>query len=278
METQFRLLRFSGGIPLAMTMAAEVLLRGNFERFDHGEQTQLITVLIEELIQGLPPSVQRLLEAASVLWRFNEDRLTSIVDDDIETETFRSLVRLPFITLAGDYWMLHDAVRTWTQQDLIRRKPQTYEQMRWKALEQIRSEERLHPRLRSKLRMDKLYLHEHPLVRSTCFLGPADGVELRECRECDIPAIQSLYIRYLNFIAPSVPEERHMEGIIRSVWLTDPSSFITIWRQNELIAFYGMFPLHDRMLSVLSDAPLFHPFLTGVETSSEGLLVMYGRA
>ncbi len=258
-KAQSQLIRFSGGIPLAMTLAAEVLIRGNkSNRFDRNEQYRLISILMDELLSELPQSIAHLLEAASVYWRFNEERMAVLLDDGIIKE-FRKLIQLPFVVLVEGGWMLHDAVRDWVQEDLILRKPQAYEQMRRKALQQIRMEERVNPQLRNKLRMDKLFLHEHPIVRNTCFLGYMDDVEVRECRECDLPAIQSLYHRFLQHALPFLPGERHLEGIIRPVWETDPSSFFTLWKQNELIAFYGMIPLHDQMLKVLRNEPLLQP-------------------
>ncbi|CAG7659032.1 hypothetical protein ACFQI7_36030 [Paenibacillus allorhizosphaerae] len=263
-ESQSRLVRFSGCVPLAMTLAAEVILRGDgCETFEHKEQIRLITVLMDELLHGLPPAVRRLFEAATVMWRFNEERLISVLDGEFDVETFREFVSLPFVIANSDGWMLHDAVRAWAQDDLLRRKPHFYEQMRRKALKHIHSEEKSNAQMRNKLGMDKLYLHEHPLVRNTCFSGQLDDLELRECMECDLPAIQSLYIRYMNVVAPSSRNEHHLEGMLRPIWHADPSSYVTVWQQNRLIAFYGMIPLHERTLSVLADEPLLKPFIRG---------------
>jgi hypothetical protein len=52
-----------------------------------------------------------------------------------------------------------------------------------------------------------------------------------------------------------------MVRLIRPIWEVDPSSFITIWQENELVAFFGKIPLHDEMLKVLEKAPVLHPFL-----------------
>ena len=189
----------------------------------------------------LQAPVRRLLEAASVFWRFNEERLASILNEEIDHEAFRKLIKMPFIILKEDGWMIHDAVRSWTLEDMMLRKPQTYEQMRRKALNQIRLEERSNPLLRQKLHFDKMSLHENPLVRNICFTGHIDNVEVRGCHECDLPVIQSLYIRYHHFVLPEASEDFLMERLIRPIWEVDPSSFITIWQENELVAFLGRF-------------------------------------
>jgi hypothetical protein len=40
-----------------------------------------------------------------------------------------------------------------------------------------------------------------------------------------------------------------------------PTSFITIWKGNELIAFFGKIPLHPEILQVLATEPLLQPFV-----------------
>jgi F0F1-type ATP synthase alpha subunit len=219
MENESQLFQFSRGIPLAMSLAAEMILkREEYQPFAREEQFQLIAVLMEELLNGQPDQVRRLFEAASVFWRFNEERLASIINEEIEYNSFRKLTSLPFVGLKEDGWMLHDAVRSWALEDLMLRKPQTYEQMRRKALNQIRREEESNPLLRQKLHLDKMSLHDNPLVRNICFSGHIDDVEVRECREIDLEAIQSLYTQYHQFVLPGIPEERHMEHLIRPIW------------------------------------------------------------
>ena len=275
-ETKSQLFQFSRGIPLAMTLVAEMMLKGNqYKPLARVEQNQLISVLMEELLDELEAPVRRLLEAASVFWRFNEERLASILNEDIDYESFRKLIKMPFIILKEDGWMLHDAVRSWALEDMMLRKPQTYEQMRRKALKQIRLEERSNPLLRQKLHLDKMSLHENPLVRNICFTGHIDNVEVRECHECDLPLIQSLYIRYHHFILPEASEDFLMERLIRPIWEVDPSSFITIWQENELVAFFGKIPLHDKMLKVLESDPVLQPFLNGWKPVPNSYLICF---
>lgn len=257
-----QLYRFSRGVPLAMVLAAETMLRGvNDRRFDREEQYQLISVFMLELLQELPASVYRLLEAAAVYWRFNEERLAAIMEEEIESVSFRKLIGMPFVTFKQDGWMLHDAIKAWALEDFMLRKPSTYELMRRKALKQIRMEERLNPQIRPKLQLEKMSLHEHPIVRSICFSGHLDDVELRPCKESDLTALQDLYLRFHRFASPSTVEEPHMVNLLPRIWEVDRSAFITFWKHNQIIAFYGKVPLHDKMLQVLGSESLLQPFL-----------------
>ena len=275
-ETKSQLFQFSRGIPLAMTLVAEMMMKGNqYKPLARVEQNQLISVLMEELFDGLQAPVRRLLEAASVFWRFNEERLASILNEDIDYESFRNLIKMPFIILKEDGWMLHDAIRSWTLEDMMLRKPQTYELMRRNALKQIRLEERSNPLLRQKLHLDKMSLHENPLVRNICFTAHLDNVEVRGCDECDLPVIQSLYLRYHHFVLPEAAEDLLMVRLIRPIWEVDPSSFITIWQENELVAFFGKIPLHAEMLKVLETDPVLQPFLKGWKPVPNSYLVCF---
>ncbi|MDF2670776.1 MAG: ATP-binding protein [Paenibacillus sp.] len=270
------LFRYSRGIPLAMMLATEVMLRGDdFKLFDSNKQFYLTSMLMNELLQNMPSSLHQLLEAASVYWRFNEERLAVITQGKITAEAFRQFVELSFVVSRDDGWTLHDAVRAWALEDLIRRKPQAYEQMRRKALEQILLEERMHPHLQHNMYIDKFSLHEHPIVRTICFSGHLDDLELRECRECDLPTILSLYVHYHHHAGPLPEEVPPMTQLIRSIWEADPSSFITIWKQDEILAAYGKIPLNHRMLRVLENEPLLQPFIHGFERIPNAFLIAF---
>ncbi|OCA86035.1 hypothetical protein A8F94_14425 [Bacillus sp. FJAT-27225] len=258
-DQQLLLSRFSGGIPLAMALTAEVLVRGSrTDVLDRSEQNRLISVLMDEITRTLPEQFQLVLEASSVYWRFNEDRLAALVD--ISTSEFRELTQLPFVKQLEDGWVHHDAVRAWIHKDLISRKPHSYEKMRRKALHQIRMEEQLSPNLEAKLRMDKMFLHEHPIVRNTCCLGNLEDVEIRECLESNLPAVELLYLDYLNSTVSVHSGDRHLADLIRPIWELEPSSFFTIWRNDRMIAFYAMVPLVEKIVDVLGKEPLLQPF------------------
>ncbi|WP_066316070.1 AAA family ATPase [Bacillus sp. FJAT-29814] len=273
-DAQNQLFQFSGGIPLAMVLAIEVMIQGNGKnKLEASSKNKLISVLMDELLNGLPPFMYPLLEGASVYLWFNEERLSKVLDVEFTTQHFRNLIKLPVIVQQEEGWMLHDTVRDWLQNDMMQRKPHTYEQMRVKALQHIQLEEQLRPELLNKLRMDKLYLHENPIVRNTIFLGNVSDIEVRECQESDLPAVRSLYMRYVNNGAVEHSTECHMEHLIRPIWEEDPSCLYTIWKQNELVAFYAMIPLTSRMISILEKEPLLQPLLLGWKPKENAYLL-----
>ncbi|TLS52660.1 hypothetical protein FE782_08495 [Paenibacillus antri] len=265
-EGRSQLVRFSRGVPLAMTLAAESIARGGetAHGLDRGEQFQLVSALMARLLQGAPHSTQRLLEAASVYWHFNEERLAAIADFGLDTASFRQFVALPFVLLKPDGWVLHDAVRAWALEDFQLRRPNAYERMRSKALEHIRKEEQAQPTLRRKLQIEKMNLHEHPIVRGICFSGhPDDDIEVRSCRPVDIPAIRQLYVEFHRFAAPEAAEDPPLERHIEAIFEIAPAAFDTIWQRERMIAFIGKVPLEGRILEALRREPLLDPFFRG---------------
>ena len=276
LDNKSLLFQFSRGIPLAMTLSAEMILKGNqYRPLAHPERNQLIAVLMEELLDGTPAFVRRLFEAASVFWRFNEERIASITNEEIDQESFRKLTNMPFVVLKEDGWMIHDAVRSWALEDMMLRKPKTFEQMRRKALRQIRMEELSNPLHREKLNLDKLSLHENPVVRDICFSGHLDDFEVRECRECDLPTIESLFTRYHQYKLPTAPLDRQLEHLFRPIWEVDPSSFITIWKENKIVATFGKVPLNTEILHVLASVRLLQPFITGWQQTLNAYLLCF---
>ena len=180
-----------------MAFAAEVVRREDGKiGMNPEKQVRLTGMMMEQVLQGLPSSLHLLIEGASVYLCFNEERLQAVLDEKIDGEDFRSLISIPFVIWRQDGWMLHDAVRAWVLEDVLLRKPNHYERMRRKALDQIRLEETLNPERRESLQFDKMSLHENPLVGQICFSGHLEDVTLEECRESDLHEMLSLYSRF----------------------------------------------------------------------------------
>jgi hypothetical protein len=275
-DFQTQLFRFSRGVPLAMVLAAEVMLREEgSQTINRQKQLMLTEVMMEQMLKGLPSYLHRLIEAASVYSGFNEERLAAAMEEEVDPGSFRRLTGLPFVNLKEYGWMLHDAVRAWALDDLQLRKPNHFEQMRKKALEQIQLEERINPNNRGSLQLEKMNLHENPLVRNICFSGHIDDVELSECRENDLPDMEEIYYRFHQFVIPGNSQERHMERLIRPIWEADPSSFVAIKQKGKLIAFYGKIPLNQKIMQVLAEDSLFLPLIKGWKQRSNAYLLTF---
>lgn len=262
-----KLRKFTGCMPLAMSLAIEIIRRKKTPDFlDASEQYHTVSRLIEELLRDLGnPDFQRYLDVASVLWRFNQEWLQVILGEPVHADTFREFCRLPFIITCEDGWGLHDSIRNWTRSDFHRRQPQTLESYRNKALNEYRLREKLNPAIKSLHTIDKLYLHQNDLVRYYCFSGEVEGLKVKTCQAEDVPRMEELYLEYGKYKGAFFPGESGFLPILKPLWQEDPNGFIGLWKNGVLSAFYNFITLNENTDSLLKHIGIHAPYLTQSE-------------
>ncbi len=273
------LTRFSGGIPLALSMACEIIVRNHNVHFlSNPEQTQIIGTLISELMQDIKnPAFQKYLEAAGVVWRFDQELLQAILQEEIPTHSFREFCKLPFIILNEESWLLHDSIRQWTYVDLLSRQPNTYQLYRRRALEFLLQREQQDSSKKIELAMDKLFLHEKDLVRGLYF-SIEEEISVREFKTEELHELVSFYQNYLDYISPNDSEVHYFTKLIPLLWEADPTSIVGMWRENELITFCTCIPLRDDTVHILRSSPLIAPAISKYDpTVPQYLICMSGH-
>jgi len=266
--------RFSRGIPLAMSMSCEIIIRNGRTSFlDLPKQQQLIGYLAHELTKDLEDSSMKLYtEAASIVWRFDQELLESILQTKIPSERFREFCRLPYVMRQEGNWCLHDSVRQWTFNDFRSRMPQTFSDYRKHALEVLRERERNNPANKAKLAFEKIYLHESDFVRDFCFQWD-DSLVLHECTEGDLEQIQSLYATYLQHQSNYIPGEAHLESLIQPLYNAHPAAFIGMWKEDRLIAFCSCIPLTEQTVQIFRSNPITTPVTARYDPNQRQSLV-----
>ena len=164
--------RFSKGVPLALSMACEIILRQGRSNFlEHPEEKQLIEYLAAELLKDIKSAeLKKIAEAASVVWKFDQELLQNLLQESIPTPIFREFCELPFVIRQEDRWALHDSVRHWIYSDFRSRMPQTYQTYRTRALSALNERIENDPQENASVSFEKIYLHENDFVRNFCFL------------------------------------------------------------------------------------------------------------
>ncbi|WP_186438226.1 ATP-binding protein [Cohnella terricola] len=246
--------RFSRGVPLALSMSCEIIIhQGRTSFLDLPQQKKLIGHLAEQLTKNIhDPSLRLYTEAASVVWRFDQELLQSILQEKIPTERFRDFSRLPFVTRQKEKWSLHDSVRQWTFSDLRNRMPQTFHDYRSRALIELRNRESAHPDQKAEWAFEKIYLHENDFVRDFCFHWD-DSLVLRECRTEDLAQVTRLYAEHLHNQSNFIEGEAHLEPLIRPLWEINPAAFIGLWKEDQLVAFCSCIPLTEHTVRIFRD-------------------------
>jgi len=252
--------RFSGGVPLALSISCEIIARqGKTNFLDLPQQDEMVGYLAAELTNDInDASLQQLAEAASVIWKFDQELMQSVLQEDIPTERFREFCRLPFVIRQEGCWMLHDSVRQWIFTDLRGRMPRTFRHYRIRALATLREREAAQPDKKSELAFEKLYLHEDDFVRSFCFQWD-DRLAFRECKEQDFAQIEYLYLKYLHSRPYYIPGDLHLEQMLRQLWKIDSSAFFGLWKDDQLVAFSSCIPLTERAVRIFREHPITAP-------------------
>src|SRR5690606_29438941 len=98
--------RFSNGSPLVLSMACEIILRkGDTLFLNQQQQEQILAYLVVELTKDMEDYyLQRYTEAASTVWRFDQELLQSLLQEQISTDRFREFCRLPFVIRQTEGW------------------------------------------------------------------------------------------------------------------------------------------------------------------------------
>jgi len=192
-DTIEKLVRFSKGLPLAMSLASELILRNGHSDFPQPvEQHALISMLAGRLmreIAGTP--LERYAEAASVVLKFDQELLQTVLGEPVATDQFREFCSLPFVVMRQDRWALHDAVREWITADFQNRKPQSRQEIRRNAFIALKARSALHPALQDEIGFELIYLLDSPFIRGFCF-QPDNRLDFRPVGAGDLDRLEQL--------------------------------------------------------------------------------------
>lgn len=251
---------FSNGLPLALSIACEIITRtGNARLLDQQQQSQMTRYLVSELTRDIRnPLLKRYTEAASMLWRFDQELLQALLQEPVSAEPFREFCRLPYVIRQADRWILHDAVRQWTFADLRSRMPETFHRYKERALKELWERATLMPHRKTDLAFEKIYLHGLDLVRDFRFQWD-DSLRFRGCKESDLAQVERLYREHTRSQLNYMPEEKHLEDLIRPLWQIDPAAFFGLWREEKLVAFCSCVPLTAQTVRIFRSNPITEP-------------------
>jgi hypothetical protein len=170
-----QILRVSGGYPLALTLAADLVLQLGIADLPRAPEWRLaVRSLVEQLLDEIDePALRELLEAASLVRQFDEPMLAELAGRDDVHQAFARLCRLSFVVAGEHGLMLHDEVRRFISEDLRWRAPARSEELRVRALAHYRREIERAPTVdRARLVLDHLYLWENELFHAFYVPGP----------------------------------------------------------------------------------------------------------
>lgn len=259
-DTIEAIVRFSKGVPLALSLACEIIIRnGNITFLNEVQQHQMIGHLARELTHDINDALlKQYIEAASVVWRFDQDLLQDIVQEEIPSDKFREFCSLPIVIHHEHGWSLHDSVRQWIFIDFRNRLPYKFQTYRKQALKVLRKRELEHPERKAEYTFEKLFLSEDDFVRNLCFQLD-DDLTLRACTEQSLEAVEQLYLKCLHHQSNYVADEVHLETLIRPLWEINPNAFASLWMGDQLVAFCAYIRLNEQTVQIFKNHPITAP-------------------
>ena len=137
-------------------------------------------------VADLPAPTRRALDAASVVRRVTLPLLAAMLTDEPAERAFERLSSLPFVEVARDGLVLHEALQEAIARRLRATDPERYRCHRTLAWRQLRREARAITRDELwRYTADMLYLIEHPVVREAFFPASSQRVSVAPATRAD---------------------------------------------------------------------------------------------
>jgi len=261
-----------------MSMANELILRNdNVDFLQPMEQQMLIGMLMDRLMRELAGTpLERYAEAASLLLKFDQELLQTIIGEPVTTDRFREFCDMPVVVRRRNGWALHDAVREWIAADFQNRKPSDCQETKKNALAALKARSDRQPALQTEIGFELIFLHDSPFIRSFCFQLD-NQLDLRPVRKADLTRMEWLYLAHMRAISGADPADPHLAPLIRPLWNLHPEAFLGLWQDQMLVAFIACHRLDDRVKAVLLEHPVTRPAASRLPTDETAyVMCLYG--
>jgi len=137
------ILEFSGGLPLAISWAVDLMSRYKVEKFSD-VRNETIENLVETMTKVVNDDTREIIEAGSVPRWFNEDLLKHILEKN-QLSDYSSLRSLPFVRSRPEGFALHDRAREYIREKLKIQTTDTYIDLNQKCVAYFRKQvDRVH--------------------------------------------------------------------------------------------------------------------------------------
>lgn len=166
-----RMDRFTHGHPLALTLAASIVARGEGVDLEQVAGQRILTELSQMYVSDIHDvRTRQTVEAASVVRRITGPLLHAMLRSDLPQDALERIRALPFIEQGQDGLQMHDAVREAIAANLRASDPLRYRRYRRAAYHQLTAELRSASQTELwRYTADLLYILENPVVREAFF-------------------------------------------------------------------------------------------------------------
>jgi len=183
------------GHPLALAMAASIVLSETERTLEEAGLHQVIEALSRSYIEAVPdPITRRALEASSVVRCVTEPLLRALLPETPPRDTMERLAALPFVEPGREGLFIHDAVRSAIASSLATRDPDAHREYRRAAWAFLQNRLRLaHSKTEPwRYTADILFLIQNPFLREGFFPSGPQPLALEPATPADEPAVHQL--------------------------------------------------------------------------------------
>ena len=230
-----RMDRFTHGHPLALTIAASLVARGEGEQVERVAGARILAELSRIYVSDIHDvPTRQTLEAASVVRRITGPLLHAMLPSDPPQDALERMRALPFIEQGQDGLQMHDAVREAIAANLRAVDPLRYRRYRRAAYHQLTAE------LRSaseadlwRYTADLLYILENPVVREAFFPTGSNDYAVEPARAQDRGAVEEIIHAHEGPLG---------EACLARLWNYAPETFcVARDRTGVAVGFYCAF-------------------------------------
>lgn len=218
-------LRFTHGYPLALSLAAEVLLQRPGSSFEGAAAPDIVQVLLERFVASVPSVAHRAaLEACSQVRVTSEPLLAAMLDVADARELFDWLRELSFVSAGPRGIFPHDLARDALAADLKWRNPPWHLELHRRAHAFYLAEfDRASGQAQYNALLDLIFLHDSPLIRSIVTWNDIGGLVEDAPGTTDWPTLVEIVRRH----------EGDESAEIAARWFARQPEGVTVYRDGN---------------------------------------------
>ncbi|HEY8529792.1 MAG TPA: ATP-binding protein [Paenibacillaceae bacterium] len=277
-ETCHYLSKFARGLPVALRILCEDTIESGIEEVcSNYYKQQFYDRISRQLLQGMPLGDDGLdmLDAASLLWNFDIDAISRLLEVRVPAASFRAFCDLPIVEPTDAGWRIVKAARFWFRKEFARRAPERYAAMVNRArrywmdkLEAADSE------AKRNLYVNLLYLTDNDVLHTYCYQESLDQYVIRPLRREELGAVREMYVSFHNVMPAFFRESTYQEQYLETYWELSPETFFGFYRGGRLAVFMSMLPLTPGVRRELQRNPVYRNYIARSE-ETEGDTVMW---
>lgn len=127
------ILTFARGLPIVVTSAVRLWVQYGVEDFQ-AVKPQVVADLVDRLLEGVPPELVSMLEAAAAVRWFNKDILRAVTGQTDVNAVYDELRRFPFTRPRAEGMSLHDTIREIIDESLRVHDPVRHRELHQQAV------------------------------------------------------------------------------------------------------------------------------------------------